>query len=277
MLRNTFCHIPSIGTRTEARLWDAGVRTWEDALADDLPLAPGKREILRQTLAESRERYDAGDADHFAQRLPVPEHWRMLPDFGGRAAYVDIETTGMAPPACHITAIALYDGQSVRSYVHGQNLEAFQDDILGYDLLVTFNGRCFDAPFIERELRIPLPKAHIDLRFALAAAGVKGGLKRVEKHFGISRGELDGVDGYDAVLLWDRYEKTGDERALRTLLAYNIEDVINLEVLAYKAFNLLIEPTPFALSGLLPEPEPFKNPLEPDPAVVADLRRMRHF
>ena len=40
--------------------------------------------------------------------------------------------------------------------------------------------------------------------------------------------------------LWTEYKK-GKKSALDTLLAYNIEDVINLEYLMYTAYNLKIK------------------------------------
>ena len=39
------------------------------------------------------------------------------------------------------------------------------------------------------------------------------------------------VDGRMAPRLWQRWENDGDEEALKTLLAYNKEDCVNLEVL----------------------------------------------
>jgi hypothetical protein len=39
------------------------------------------------------------------------------------------------------------------------------------------------------------------------------------------------MNGWDAVLLWQRYQHYGDQKALATLLEYNREDVMNLKVL----------------------------------------------
>ena len=52
----------------------------------------------------------------------------------------------------------------------------------------------------------------------------------VERILGIDR-KLQGVDGYMAVQLWWKYVNNSDNRALRTLLDYNKEDVVNLKVL----------------------------------------------
>jgi uncharacterized protein YprB with RNaseH-like and TPR domain len=81
----------------------------------------------------------------------------------------------------------------------------------------------------------------VDLRFLLARLGFKGGLKKIEPHFGIHRpDEVDGMDGYMAVILWDRYRR-GDTGALDLLLSYNREDVVNLEVLMDAAFGMYRE------------------------------------
>ncbi|EPR42657.1 exonuclease-like protein [Desulfovibrio sp. X2] len=272
MLTRTFCHLPGVGVRTEEKLWAAGVRGWDDfALAAPL-LSAHRHAQAAALLDESRERLEAGDAEFFAARLPAQEHWRLWPHFRDATAYVDIETTGLGRGNDHITSIALFDGRSLRTYVHGRNLESFQDDILDYKLLVTYNGRSFDAPFIEREMRIVLPKAHVDLRFVLKRVGLTGGLKRCEKALGLDRAELDGVDGYFAVLLWKRFLDTGDEKALQTLLAYNAEDVLNLGTLLRYASERLLAATPFASDVSLPCCAPVDNPHQADEALVRRLK-----
>ncbi len=62
--------------------------------------------------------------------------------------------------------------------------------------------------------------------------GLRGGLKLVERRLGLDRGDVAGLDGWDAVRLWQRYEFYDDLRALRTLLDYNAADVTGLEYLA---------------------------------------------
>ena len=276
MIEHTFCHIPTIGVKTEARLWEAGIHTWDDMLqADSLPVPPksaAKLDLCKRHLHLSKERLALGDAAFFANSLPAGEIWRLFPAFRDSTAYVDIETTGLRPPGDHITTIALYNGRSTRWYVYERNLEAFAEDIAEYAMLVTFNGRCFDAPYIERSMDITLQHAHLDLRFALKAAGVKGGLKKIEKQFGLDRGELDGVDGYFAVLLWQEFLRSGDESVLETLLAYNIEDVLNLEHLAAKTYNLMVRDLPFGESLLMREPLPGLNPMRPDTRLIERLR-----
>jgi uncharacterized protein YprB with RNaseH-like and TPR domain len=170
-----------------------------------------------------------------------------------------------------VTAVALYDGKTARTYARGRNLEDFEADVAAYDVVVTYNGRCFDAPVLERGLGVRLPRAHIDLRCVLGRLGITGGLKACEKRFGIDRGELDGVDGYFAVILWREYENTGDEAVLETLLAYNAADVIGLETLLVRALNEALLATPFAHLYSLPVPDPGDNPHAPDASVLRRL------
>src|SRR4051812_44796342 len=70
-----------------------------------------------------------------------------------------------------VTTIALYDGQSLHTYVRGQNLQDFARDIRAYRLLVTYNGKCFDVPVLRQCLGCRLDQAHIDLRHVLAWYG----------------------------------------------------------------------------------------------------------
>lgn len=275
MLTATFSHLPGIGPGTEKKLADAGVFCWEDALNITLPCSPAKQKAIREGIEESRRRLEARDARWFGQALPAHEQWRLFPHFSGQAAYVDIETSGLHE-GCHITTIALYDGRSVRLYVHGDNLEDFADDILPFKLLVTWNGRCFDAPLLRRSLHIPLDKgdmAHLDLLPVYRKLGFRGGLKRTEARLGLCRDELDGVDGLAAVWLWQNYERSGDRRCLETLLAYNAADVLGLEFLAEYALALL-HPRP---ESPPPSPESVRkdlNPFAPHPEIIARLRKI---
>jgi uncharacterized protein YprB with RNaseH-like and TPR domain len=239
---------------------------------DVLPLSNGASERVARFAEESIERLAAGDACYFERSLPGREVWRMFPEFRSRTAYVDIETTGLGAPGDYITAIGLYDGRRVRHYVHGRNLEEFRGDIEDFELIVTYNGKCFDVPFIRHYLGAPMEHAHIDLRYVLASLGFRGGLKGCEAQLGIDRGELEGVDGYFAVLLWRDFIENDNPKALDTLLAYNSADVLNLETLAVLAYNLRVAGTVFADTHALDVPEPRELSHQPDPETIAGLK-----
>jgi uncharacterized protein YprB with RNaseH-like and TPR domain len=277
MLENTFCHIPGISARQERMLWEAGIHSW-DCLRNntDLPLSPQKVLTITEHLQSSAHHLARSNPLYFFEHLPSRQHWRLFPAFRRGTAYLDIETTGLGGPGDHITTIALYDGEDVHYYVHGENLEAFGDDIRRYELLVTYNGKCFDVPFIKNSLGISMPHAHIDLMHVMRSLGITGGLKGCEKKLGLDRKELDGVDGYFAVLLWQDYVLNGNKAALETLLAYNMEDVVNLETLMVIAYNLKLRDTPFFATHQLPLPERPMVPFKADRETIQRIRR-RYF
>lgn len=272
MLRHTFIHIPGIGPKTEQAWWAAGVSDWH-AFGAGLPpkLPPARRERIAAELRESTRQLAAGNARYFADRLPAGQHWRLFGDFRERVAYIDIETTGLEAD-CDISTIALYDGRHTATYINGENLPDFVDDVRRFELLVTYNGKCFDVPVIERVLECRLEQAHIDLRYVLAGLGFKGGLKRCERALGLDRGGLADIDGLFAVVLWKAYLRNADRRALETLLSYNLQDAINLETLMVTAFNLAVERAADSPVAALPMPAAPENPYTAHRSALARYR-----
>jgi len=79
----------------------------------------------------------------------------------------------------------------------------------------------------------------VDLCPTLRRLGLRGGLKRIEQTLGLIRDpDLEGLDGWAAVRLWQAY-CAGDTAALETLLRYNREDIVNLKPLAELAYQRL--------------------------------------
>jgi uncharacterized protein YprB with RNaseH-like and TPR domain len=274
MLENTFCHMPGVGPKTEHRLWTAGILSWGDARRIPSALLPAQRaEHLARNARESSDRLARQDALYFFQRLPSHEHWRLFPEFRHLIAFLDIETTGLGPPRDYITTIAIYDGRRIRHYVRDENLEDFREDIQDYGLIVTYNGKTFDVPFIRQHFGISMPHAHIDLRYVLHSLGYSGGLKGCEKRLGLNREELEGIDGYFAVLLWRDFLRNGNRAALDTLLAYNMADVVNLETLMVLAYNMKLRGTLFDETRRLPLPSTPEVPFKADMETVERIRR----
>jgi uncharacterized protein YprB with RNaseH-like and TPR domain len=273
MLKNSFIHIPGIGNKIERELWDTGLLGWEQLESDhSIKISPKRYEKIVAYAKESLEQLTNRNPKYFSDLLPPKEHWRLFPHFRTSTAYLDIETTGIQSYGSEITTIALYDGQSIKYYVKGQNLEALTDEIQNYDVIVTYNGKTFDVPFIEEQFGIGMDHAHIDLRYVLKSLGYTGGLKMCELALGIDRGDLDGVDGYFGVLLWLDYQQNKNDKALETLLAYNIEDVVNLETLMVMAYNMKIEETPFYESHQIALPVRPEIPFKPDLATIDRLK-----
>ncbi len=274
MLRSTFCHLPHIGRFTEQRLWQAGIESWDDLLEGKNNFAR-RFQHLNHLLIISKEKLKQGNAKFFSDRLVTDQLWRIFSEFQDSTAYLDIETTGLNKINHHITTIALYDGKEIHHYVYGKNLKQFKEDIKNYKVLVTYNGKCFDVPFIEQQFGIQLMHVHLDLRYLLRGIGVTGGLKKCESQLGISRGELEGVDGLFAVLLWKDYLK-GNKKALDTLLAYNIEDTINLEKLMIYTYLRKIAEIQIRNKGKLQLPKTTQKaviiPFQPDMDTINKIK-----
>jgi hypothetical protein len=65
---------------------------------------------------------------------------------------------------------------------------------------------------------------------------------------------------------------TGDQKALDTLLAYNVQDTITLENLMLTAYNLKLRQTPFYDSHLIAETTPLANPFRADLATIDRIK-----
>ena len=273
MIENTFCHIPGIGAKTERRLWKDGLLSWHAVNEESTrSLGSKTREQLVRHSRESIEQLTAGNAAYFCNSLPASQSWRMFPAFEHTTAYLDIETTGLSGDIDCVTTIALYDGRDIHTFVRGENLDAFADCIARYEVIVTYNGKTFDVPFLRQHLGLAMSHAHIDLRYILAGLGYTGGLKACERRLGLDRKELADVDGYFAVLLWHDYVRSGNRKSLDTLLAYNIADVLNLATLMPMAYNMRIVNTPFR-ENRLPPATPPEIPFKADRETIDRIKR----
>jgi uncharacterized protein YprB with RNaseH-like and TPR domain len=119
--------------------------------------------------------------------------------------------------------------------VHGENLNAenLNRELAGHKCLITFYGAAFDVPFLLRTLPgVKFDMPHFDLCFTARRVKMEGGLKKLEVMLGIDRDEsVKGMNGYDAVKLWDQARR-GSSEALERLLTYNREDTRHLPVIA---------------------------------------------
>lgn len=231
MLRHTFIHLPGIGAHRERKLWDQGILDWDGFLesAANGKLSKKMCESAVPLVRQSVEAIAAGDPRFFHSHLPSRETWRLYREFADRACFLDIETTGLSADYDKVTTIGALGGGKLALFIQGVNLDQFPAYIAQYPLLVTFNGSQFDVPFLRAHFpQARLDHAHIDLRFVFHALGYRGGLKEVERNLGVHRDSaIQGVDGFEAVRLWNRYRR-GDRAALMKLALYNLTDVVNL-------------------------------------------------
>ena len=162
-------------------------------------------------------------------------------------AYLDIETTGLSPFYNMITVIGIYvcggaEDTFVQLYGSDVTIEKLSAALEGTETIYTYNGKRFDLPFINAFLGINLEERfrHHDLMYTCWDHNLKGGFKSVERQLGIDR-ETEGIGGYHAVLLWQRYRHLNDIDALELLLKYNKEDVVNLKILKEKLAVMAVQ------------------------------------
>lgn len=236
LLPETFVHIAGIGTKTERRLWQAGVVSWDELRTTSFGLRPG---VLR-SLEDSAQALESEDIDFFFSALPPRDRWRAFADFGHQFVAVDIETTGMSVYD-EITVIGIEQEGRYRTFVRGSNLAEAAEVIHDAAGLITFNGALFDLPFIQRTFPdISLPAAHVDLRFLSRRIGWSGSLKTVERLAQIQRADdLADISGYGATVLWSCFDHDGDLTALEQLVLYNAADACVLRPLAELATDRL--------------------------------------
>ena len=226
----------------ERQLWEQGCRSRNDFLSNPSEFSCGQadRGLVIQTLERSVEALAALDHRYFMERLGLAESWRAFPYFRNRCVYLDIETDGGRTGSA-ITTVGLYDGIEYQCLIKGKDLQQLPGVLGQYGMIVTFFGSGFDLPMVQKKFKdLKLDHLHLDLCPTLRRVGLRGGLKSIEKTLGLQRGEdTDGLNGLDAIRLWNRYRTLGDEQALETLIAYNKEDVVNLEHLAMVCYDMM--------------------------------------
>jgi uncharacterized protein YprB with RNaseH-like and TPR domain/predicted nuclease with RNAse H fold len=229
LLAETFVHISGIGSKTERRLWETGVSSWEDLKTTSFGLRP---QVL-SALEKSTEALASDDVDFFFSSLPARDRWRTFADFGEQFIAVDIETTGMSIYD-QITVIGIEQGGEYRTFIQGSNLADAAELLHDASGLITFNGSLFDLPFLKRVFpEVELPAAHVDLRFLSRRIGLAGSLKSVERQAELRREvELDDISGYGATVLWSYFDHDRDLSSLERLVLYNAADTCVLRPLA---------------------------------------------
>ena len=93
----------------------------------------------------------------------------------------------------------------------------------------------------------------------------------------MDRGDFKDIDGFFAVLLWDEYQRSGDQKAVVTLLAYNFQYTVNLKNLMVSAYNIKLRQTPFYETHLIEDPVSPVNPYSADLATVDRIKNSSQY
>ena len=251
MIRRTFLILPSIGCKTEVRLWRKGIVDWNDFIATDHieGLSLARKERLDGHLERADRFLDRGVTEYFCQILPSVEHWRMFDRFEEDCAYLDIETDGQYINA-NVTVVGIHRGGEMTTLVRGEDLnsQSLAKALEGAKMLITFNGSSFDLPILHYHYPMAVPRLpHYDLRHACRRVGLTGGLKKIEREMGIARPrEVEYVTGEEAVYLWRAWKRSGSKNALKLLKKYNQEDTENMVPIARRVYDRLEAHTMYA-------------------------------
>ncbi|MEW5737403.1 MAG: ribonuclease H-like domain-containing protein [Myxococcota bacterium] len=239
-LPRTFQLTRGVGPWRERDLWARGLATWGDferAARADVVMSKRLDAELLEAVPKARAALEAKDLLTLSKLVPAREHWRLYGHFAERAAFFDIEADGDNVP----TVVGVMDGQGVATFRRGHSMRQLPERLAASPIWVTFNGSAFDVPVLRQAFdgRFPEPWVHVDLRFLIRHAKLKGGLKGVEEALGLHRPpHLKGVKGFDAIRLWREWNQSGDKQALRILVEYNLYDAINLKsVLEWTAWR----------------------------------------
>ncbi|MFB6213909.1 MAG: ribonuclease H-like domain-containing protein [Candidatus Nanohaloarchaea archaeon] len=242
-IENSFILAPGIGEKTEKKLWRNGFTHWDHIDECDL-VSENRRQKTIDFLEKARTNLEVGNTVFFGDKLPSGELWRMYENFRDNVCFFDIETTGLDASSNKVTTVSFHRGGEDVTLVRGQDLtrERLKKELFESSMLVSFNGKRFDQPFLEKSFGIDMETPHLDLMYTCRRLGISGGLKEVEKKLGIQR-ELEDIDGREAIRLWKRYERKDDEDALDKLVKYNRYDAKNLKKLLSEAHSRLEQET----------------------------------
>ncbi|MEE3362707.1 MAG: ribonuclease H-like domain-containing protein, partial [Anaerovoracaceae bacterium] len=161
--------------------------------------------------------------------------------FGGLdIAALDIETTGLSPAraSCILIGILKKRGESFEFVQifsdkgtpedEAALLRAASRELEGIDVMITYNGRSFDGPFMARRMRMHgiAPRLPFDLDLLPIVrrhSGLKSFLpnlrqKTVEDFMGLWADRDDRIDGGDSVLMYFDYLASGSDDIRRSVL-----------------------------------------------------------
>jgi uncharacterized protein YprB with RNaseH-like and TPR domain len=161
-----------------------------------------------------------------------------------RALFLDLETGGLSSSPVFLAGTMQWNGEDfvLRQYFarhYGEEaalLRALQQAARGFDFLVTFNGKSYDAPFLLNRafihgLRLELPPRHLDL-LHIARRRWKAELRdcrlqTLEFHV-CRRRRVGDVAGEEVPGLYHDFVRSGDPYRLIPVFHHNLLDVITM-------------------------------------------------
>ncbi|MGQ9696870.1 MAG: ribonuclease H-like domain-containing protein [Armatimonadota bacterium] len=171
-----------------------------------------------------------------AGRSEVPDVQSIL--------FLDLETTGLASVPLFLIGTMLWENGSLvvqqylaRDYSEEKHAIALlAEELENRRLLVSFNGKSFDLPFVENRavahrLEIPRPWGHLDLLHE--ARRVWGRrlpnckLKTLESHI-LGRVRWDDIPSSEIPDAYHRFVRTGNAVEMVRIIKHNMRDLVTM-------------------------------------------------
>lgn len=247
ILDQSLCLLKGVSPEYEIRLHRLGILTCQQlSINADIYFSSRKADQLRDSFIEFKISRESHLVDWFVSHLPVGHRVRAIKAFQEESLFCDIETTGVCSSS-KITCISSFFNGKLETFWQGHNLNEFLHVWQKAKILVTFNGKRFDVPMICKHFNLSSPPPQVDLMYEASHYGLRGGLKNIERLLGYKRECLDCTNGKDAIVLWDSYCKTGNDRVLNQLIRYNQQDVQSLVALSQELLKKSCENTTIVL------------------------------
>jgi uncharacterized protein len=248
MIKQSFIFLPKIKSNKEKSIWEQGIKDWDSfVIAERVKgISPRLKLEYNKLVLDAKKELYKNNSTYFLDKLPTTETWRLYDYFKDEAVFLDIETSSSTTIGSYLTVIGLFDGINTKTMIRDVNLNIaeLKKELVKYKLLITFNGSTFDLPYLNKRYPGLLPEIpHIDVRHLCSKAGLKGGLKDIEKQLSITRPNIivKRMYGGDPFKLWRMFKGSGDEYYLKLLVEYNEEDVINLKKITEHSIRILKE------------------------------------
>lgn len=167
---------------------------------------------------------------------------------GMNVGVLDIETTGLKPAVNKfVLGCVTDDAEGVLYQMLAETRREEKETLIEYmkqvskmDVIVTYNGRHFDVPFLRRRLEEFTLGRNVYMPYNLDLYLVVNGYssirqsvpnlkqKTLENYMGFWMDREDEISGAESVELYNLYEKTKDPDAKRRILLHNNDDVRQL-------------------------------------------------
>jgi uncharacterized protein YprB with RNaseH-like and TPR domain len=183
--------------------------------------------------------HPAGEA--VEQIAAVCKSERIAPE---EIVFLDLETTGlsMTPVFLIGTMECCADGFAFHQYFardyseEASILSAFSERLKTAKMVVTFNGKSFDVPFLHNRaiatgVTLPHPKTHLDLlhearrHFGRTTPNHK--LQTLEKCI-CGKCREDDIPGAEIPAAYHEFVRTGNARKISQILTHNLHDLLTM-------------------------------------------------